>query len=101
MNLELDPEEERALVAELRRIIRDDRYPLSRRIIRTLQAILDKLDRDGTALRRRAQHPGLAQAARLLGLRQPQDRFRRHRGQALITATTFATTAPCPVRSAA
>jgi hypothetical protein len=29
MNLELDPEEERALVAELRRIIRDDRYPLS------------------------------------------------------------------------
>jgi hypothetical protein len=42
MSLELDPEEERALVAELRRVIRDDRYPLSRRI-RTLQAILDKL----------------------------------------------------------
>ena len=42
MNLELDPEEERALVAELRHIIRDDRYPLSRRI-RTLRAILDKL----------------------------------------------------------
>jgi hypothetical protein len=42
MNLELDPEEERALVAELKRVIADDRYPLSRRI-RTLQAILDKL----------------------------------------------------------
>jgi hypothetical protein len=42
MSLELDPEEERALVAELKRLIRDDRYPLSRRI-RTLQAILDKL----------------------------------------------------------
>jgi hypothetical protein len=42
MNLDLDPDEERALVAELKRIIRDDRYPLSRRI-RTLQAILDKL----------------------------------------------------------
>jgi hypothetical protein len=42
MSLELDPEEERALVAELRRVIADDRYPLSRRI-RTLQAILDKL----------------------------------------------------------
>jgi hypothetical protein len=43
MNLELNPEEERALVAELRRLIRDDRYPLSRRI-RTRQGILDKLD---------------------------------------------------------
>jgi hypothetical protein len=32
MNLELDPDEERALVAELKRVIRDDRYPLSRRI---------------------------------------------------------------------
>jgi hypothetical protein len=42
MSLELDPEEERALVAELRRLIADDRYPLSRRI-RTLQGILDKL----------------------------------------------------------
>jgi hypothetical protein len=31
MNLELDPDEERALVAELRRLIADDRYPLSRR----------------------------------------------------------------------
>jgi hypothetical protein len=43
MSLELDPEEERALVAELRRLIRDDRYPLSQRI-RTLRAILDKLE---------------------------------------------------------
>jgi hypothetical protein len=43
MNLELDPEEERALVAELRRLIRDDRDPLSRRI-RTLRGILDKLE---------------------------------------------------------
>jgi hypothetical protein len=43
MNLELDPDEERALAAELRRLIADDRYPLSRRI-RTLQAILDKLE---------------------------------------------------------
>jgi hypothetical protein len=42
MSLELDPEEERALVAELKRVIADDRYPLSRRI-RTLQGILDKL----------------------------------------------------------
>jgi hypothetical protein len=42
MTLELDPDEELVLVAELRRIIRDDRYPLSRRI-RTLRAILDKL----------------------------------------------------------
>jgi hypothetical protein len=43
MSLDLDPEEERALVAELRRIIADARYPLSARI-RTLRAILDKLD---------------------------------------------------------
>jgi hypothetical protein len=42
MSLELDPDEERALVAELRRLIADDRYPLSRRI-RTLRGILDKL----------------------------------------------------------
>jgi hypothetical protein len=42
MTLELDPDEERALVAELKRVIRDDRFPLSRRI-RTLRAILDKL----------------------------------------------------------
>jgi hypothetical protein len=42
MSLELDPDEERTLVAELKRVIADDRYPLSRRI-RTLQAILDKL----------------------------------------------------------
>jgi hypothetical protein len=42
MSLELDPEEELALAAELRRLIADDRYPLSRRI-RTLQGILDKL----------------------------------------------------------
>jgi hypothetical protein len=42
MNLELDPDEERALVAELKRVIRDDRYPLSRRV-RTLKGILDKL----------------------------------------------------------
>jgi hypothetical protein len=41
-NLELDPDEELALVAELKRIIANDRYPLSRRI-RTLRAILDKL----------------------------------------------------------
>jgi hypothetical protein len=43
MNLELDPEEELVLVAELRRIIRDARYPLSKRI-RTLRGILDKLE---------------------------------------------------------
>jgi hypothetical protein len=43
MNLELDPDEERALVAELGRLIADDRYPFSPRI-RTLQGILDKLD---------------------------------------------------------
>jgi hypothetical protein len=42
MSLELDPDEERALVAELRRIIADDRYPLSCRI-RTLRGILYKL----------------------------------------------------------
>jgi hypothetical protein len=41
--LELDPAEKRALVAELRCIIADDRYPLSARI-RTLQGILDKLE---------------------------------------------------------
>ena len=43
MSLELDPEEERALAAELRRLIADERYPFSPRI-RTLQGILDKLD---------------------------------------------------------
>jgi hypothetical protein len=43
MNLELDPDEGRALAAELRRVIADDRYPLSRRI-RTLKGILDKLE---------------------------------------------------------
>jgi hypothetical protein len=43
MNLELDPDEERALAAELRRLIFDDRYPFSPRI-RMLQGILDKLD---------------------------------------------------------
>jgi hypothetical protein len=43
VSLELDPEEERALAAELRRIIFDDHYPFSPRI-RTLQGILDKLD---------------------------------------------------------
>jgi len=43
MSLELDPDEERALAAELRRLIADDRYPFSPRI-RTLQGILDKLD---------------------------------------------------------
>jgi hypothetical protein len=32
MSLELDPDEESALAAELRRLIADDRYPLSRRI---------------------------------------------------------------------
>ena len=42
MNLELDADEESALVAELRRIIRDAQYPLSRRI-RTLRGILDKM----------------------------------------------------------
>jgi hypothetical protein len=41
--IELDPDEERALVAELKRLIADDRYPFSPRI-RTLQGILDKLD---------------------------------------------------------
>jgi hypothetical protein len=43
INLDLDPEEERALAAELRRIIADDRYPPSRRIC-TLRGILDKLE---------------------------------------------------------
>jgi hypothetical protein len=40
--LALSDDEKQALVAELRRLIADDRYPLSRRI-RTLQGILDKL----------------------------------------------------------
>jgi hypothetical protein len=40
--LALSDAEKQALVAELRRLIRDDRYPLSRRI-RTLRGILDKL----------------------------------------------------------
>ena len=43
MNLELDPDEERALAAELRRLIAADRYPFSPRI-RILQGILNKLD---------------------------------------------------------
>jgi hypothetical protein len=43
VTLDLDPDEERALAAELRRIIFDDHYPFSPRI-RTLQDILDKLD---------------------------------------------------------
>jgi hypothetical protein len=40
--LALSETEKQTLVAELRRLIRDDRYPLSRRI-RTLRGILDKL----------------------------------------------------------
>ena len=43
MSLELDPDEKSALVAELRRLIADDRYPHSRRI-RILRGILDTLD---------------------------------------------------------
>jgi hypothetical protein len=42
MNLELSDEETAALLAELDRIIRDDRYPLSPRI-RMLRAIRAKL----------------------------------------------------------
>jgi hypothetical protein len=42
MNLELTDEEEAVLERELRRIIADDRYPLSSRI-RTLKAILNKI----------------------------------------------------------
>ena len=61
MNLELDPEEERALVAELRRLIRDDRYPLTRRI-RTLRGILDKLE--PPAVREPLAAEGVCAAAR-------------------------------------
>lgn len=42
MNLELDPDEEVALVRELKRVIDNDRYPFSVRI-RTLKGILGKL----------------------------------------------------------
>jgi hypothetical protein len=42
MKLELDAEEERALVMELRRLVADGRYPFSARI-RTLKGILDKV----------------------------------------------------------
>jgi hypothetical protein len=42
MNLDLTDEETAALLAELDRIIRDDRYPLSPRI-RTLKAIRAKI----------------------------------------------------------
>jgi hypothetical protein len=42
MNLDLTDEEEAALERELRRIIDDDRYPLSARV-RTLKAILSKI----------------------------------------------------------
>jgi hypothetical protein len=42
MNLELTDEQAAALERELRRIIADDRYPLSARI-RTLKAILNKI----------------------------------------------------------
>jgi hypothetical protein len=42
MSLDLSDEESAALLAELDRIIRDDRYPLSRRI-RTLKAIVAKI----------------------------------------------------------
>ena len=43
MHVELSDEEKVALATELKRIISEDRYPLSPRV-RTLQAILDKLD---------------------------------------------------------
>jgi hypothetical protein len=43
MHVELSDEEKVALAIELNRIISGDRYPLSPRV-RTLQAILDKLD---------------------------------------------------------
>ena len=42
-NFDLTDEEKLALAAELRRVIADDRYPLSPRI-RILQGILDKLE---------------------------------------------------------
>jgi hypothetical protein len=42
MQLDLSDEETAALLAELDRIIRDDRYPLSRRI-RLLKAIVAKI----------------------------------------------------------
>ena len=43
MTLDLTDEEKLALAAELRRVIAEDRYPLSLRI-RTLQGILDELE---------------------------------------------------------
>jgi len=43
MHLELSDEEAAALTAELKHTTSEDRYPLSPRI-RTLQAILDKLE---------------------------------------------------------
>lgn len=43
MTLDLSAEESAALAALLRRAIADDRYPLSPRI-RTLQAILDRIE---------------------------------------------------------
>jgi hypothetical protein len=43
MHLELSEEETTALIRELHDIVESDRYPLSPRI-RTLQAILDKLE---------------------------------------------------------
>ena len=42
-NFDLTDEEKLALAAELRRVIAEDRYPLSLRI-RTLQGILDELE---------------------------------------------------------
>ena len=42
-NFDLTDEEKLALAAQLRRVIAEDRYPLSPRI-RTLQGILDKLE---------------------------------------------------------
>ena len=43
MHLDLSDDETAALATELKRVINDDRYPLSSRI-RTLQGILDRLD---------------------------------------------------------
>jgi hypothetical protein len=64
MTLDLTDEESAALAALLRRTIADDRYPLSPRV-RSLQAILDRIEpprcasrcRRGRRMRRRGQPP--------------------------------------------